>query len=304
MPTASNETLLGFQNQCDEALKTSQAAIKQVIVAARTQELTELQHKQGTICTMFLCNTAEAFLLVSSLYNDANLVAVCNHVMKNPTVSPVFSSLNADSRKLELEKWFPDVAQDLDTDIRADPSAVAFTEFLIKIVEKCLYLPIKKYNEAKTLSDKITALRKLNASVLVTKKTEDTVMKIDQEHTISPQLLDQLIADKVKKETAKLLKNNSRGATGASLKKKNQHAKQETPHQSPKTKGNGSKEKQSQRRPKAPISTPSGPKNTVGTKNKGTNSERAQLPSSNKGSKKKGANKPNVRPNKSGKQQS
>ena len=52
-------------------------------------------------------------------------------------------------------------------------------------------------------------LWKLNASVLVTIKTEDTVMQVDQEQSIMPKLLEQLIAEKVKQETSKLLKNNN-----------------------------------------------------------------------------------------------
>ena len=209
VPSASPALLNGFQAQCNEALKTSQTTIKQVIVDARNHELKELQIKQGQICASFLCNSAKAYMLVTDQYTHVNACSVCSHVMTNPAVNAMFSALDADARKLELEKWFPDVAQAIDADIRKIPAAVAFAEFLIKIVEKCLYFPIQKYNEAKTRAEKITALRKLNASVLVTKKTEDTVMQLDQEATITPKLLDQLIAEKVKKETARQLKNNS-----------------------------------------------------------------------------------------------
>ena len=150
MPTTPIESLHGFQSQCNKALKTSQAAIKQVIIETFTQEIKDLQQKQATICTMCLHNTAKAFLSVNNLYNDVNLVPICSHVMTNPAVTPIFSSLNANTCCLELEKWFPDVAQDLTIDICSNPSAVAFAEFLISIVEKCLYAPIQKYNKAKT----------------------------------------------------------------------------------------------------------------------------------------------------------
>ena len=316
VPATSPQAIQGFQNQCNEALRTSQNAIKQVIVAACTQELQEIQLQQGQLCATFLCNAAKAFLLVNDHYNNANIVAVCAKVMVNPAVSPVFSSLDTDTRLLELQKWFPDVGEDNpNADVQGDPSAVALIEFLTKVVEKCLHLPIKKYNKAKKRCNKLSALHKLNASILVTKKTEDTVMQLDNEPTISPKLLDQMISEKVKKETARVLKNNTRGASSTSLKNKLARPHPNTANARTKQKmtacsSNVAKEppktgSSNQNWNKAHIPLASGkPKNITNAKNNTSRQGKAQMPSSTNASGKKSRNRNSGMKNNSGKQQS
>jgi len=306
VPTLSNDTLHGLQLQCNEALKTSQDAIKKIIIEARTKELQELQLKKGKVCVTFLCNTAKAYLVINEHYNDINVVAICNQVMANPAVFPIYNSINADTRKLELQKWFPDVNHDLTADFRNDPFAVAFSDFLIKVIDTCLCVPLQKYEDAQKRFEKITALRKLNASILVTQKTEDTVMQLDQEQTISPKLLDQLIADKFKKETHKLqqlLKKQDRGASSASLKKK-PGTQQTKWNQS----SNSSQHKQGKGQDvsKPPLRHPKATQKSGGTadtRNKGSKPGTKQTPSSKDGLSKNNKNKSTGRRNNSGKQQ-
>jgi len=249
------------------------------------KKITEFEVKQGIVCITFLCNTAKAYVVINDHYNNTNIVAVCAHVMNNPQVFPVFNAISTDNCKLELQKWFPDVEEQIKADIKTDLFAVAFADFLLKAVDKCLCIPLCKYLDTKTWTSKITALRKLNASVLVTQKTEATVMQVDQEITISSKLVDQLISERVKKEVQKTLKNTTQGAQSASLKNKNktstnnlnQTKNSSKPH--PNKPNGNSKGSTTELILRKPSNTTRRENSTLG-KNKGSKSGTKQTPSS------------------------
>lgn len=126
-------------------------------------------------------------------------------------------------------KWFPDPTG-YRKKFSDNLTAKTLCNELLGIFQKCLLHPIEAYTEARKNQDVLLKLSKINAEATLLEATENTVMAVDQEHTVLAETIEKLVDTKVKqalkKQQQQLTKNKPRGAnnttatTSASLKKK------------------------------------------------------------------------------------
>ena len=276
--SASND-ITTLQQKCDESLKAYQAQIKENIIAGRNFEKLGLQKKKERACINFLSNCARMYPIVDHRYTDEYLSAIVFFLVTAVETRSIFNVLSVQEKETELMKWFPDqenFRQSFSTNI----TAKTLCKELHSHFKKCLLLPIEAYTKAKANQDTLIKLAKINSEATFIDKTEDTIMKVDQEPPVPPETIEKLVDAKVQQATKKLqqqlAKNFTRGAnkfSSASSKKKmhpsansNKPATQKNMNRS-NSKGNSPGDNNKGSGAVKPTKTPSGNKSKGSNKN-------------------------------------
>ena len=224
-----------LQEQCLAPIAACQATLKANIIKLRQLKIKEIKKKQSIACFKFVCYLARTFQVIKELYNKCDLTKVITPALQTFTGTTLFIGLSEDEIKymlltelpseplapfeiIEEESKNEEKMEDVDVeaiDLDMNITRLEFIHELESAITNCLLKPLQTYDQHVIDTDKVSKLKALEVAATTRFATEQTVIELDNEPTVSTTLLNSIIDQKIKAESKKIqaaLKNNLRGA--------------------------------------------------------------------------------------------
>jgi len=221
-----------LSEQCIAPIAACQLSLKENIIKLRKLEIASLKKKQGLSCFKFLCYLARTFQVIKDDYKNCNLAKAVTSTLQFCNGTSLFTGFTADELKNLVDVEFPSATtpsiciidaegQTEDTeditaaDVEMNVVPVEFTHELESTIRSCLIQPVNTYNQHVKDTEKVCQLKALEIAITTKYATEQTVLELDKEPTVSATLLNDIIDKKIQAESKKIkaaLKNNFRGA--------------------------------------------------------------------------------------------
>jgi hypothetical protein len=227
--TAEFKTL---QEQNRQAILQHQMLLKSHIVSAAKMEIDLLHRRLATSIVTFVGFLSKSLLITSRAFeaNDQNVSAVCSLVLRNLNHYKPTRTLSAsDIQKAILPYSASPLTTELDTGTVMPLFSIAAT--VSQHINDLCIAPCAQYTEQETVNHEAAQIKALASPHELDALAAETALRIDDEPTVEPKLLEAIIDKAVDKALARrayqqLSLKEARGATdndtsvSASLKKK------------------------------------------------------------------------------------